>query len=768
MISDKGERVKVERSKVELGAVKAMTPEWFEYYDDSPKDGYLNVEEFMRFYRQRKRWQASPYLGGRSEISSVELVDNRLNDPPVGHLQKLGSHRPPKANGIREVDYALNPEDPAPLTPRDFWQNHVIPHVPVILRNVEKNSRAYKYWGDSSGPNGNYFMKNFGDVGLKLEPRKEDRGNNKAYEDMESFLREKSTKSSSSDDSDNNDSSIEEGEDDRDEAANHRTQISDFLTRGKGREAFAVSILPQKMAWDCGIPSALLCGSRRSNRDKEGTSRLIPHPFPHPKQHLLENVDSSESKNKENVDYLTHLFEANLWLAHGPTHSQLHYDKENIVMCLYQGAKDFVMIDTRKFFDKIGHAWVRGRRYRGENDLLNAGTDWVDVDVLKVDMKVNWFLQDVEYDGFRLNAGDCVYMPYSYLHQVSTNWKGPNTSNNGTSEELQIATSYMFLPESYYDEEVCDAKVMPILESEAVKKEWKGIVRNESSSVSSTVSLTQNSNTSSTSSTNSSTASASAQSNIINLNLKTPRPLHFPAAAYDILWYYSGKGVIPQGYPDPESIRELLETELKNVLHHKFTIRKNQKKKKKSKKSKKTKEFQLDFFELSEKDILKAMWVQTVEENPGSRMNEHSVSGNWRDAHKNTLLRQYAKEFKESIVKFYKNNPSSNESNIPKLTSLSQAISLELWLRYSVEADSEGGLPCDKGHDYDPRTSEEWQRMNNAVIDGYGRWADVNNTIRLAGNSDSECSSSTSIDSEGRTVTNSARRCSKEDSEIVE
>ena len=40
--------------------------------------------------------------------------------------------------------------------------------------------------------------------------------------------------------------------------------------------------------------------------------------------------------------------------------SQLHYDKENIVLCTVRGIKHFVLVETRKFYHDI--PWVRGGR----------------------------------------------------------------------------------------------------------------------------------------------------------------------------------------------------------------------------------------------------------------------------------------------------------------------------------------------------------------------------------------------------------------------
>jgi hypothetical protein len=97
---------------------------------------------------------------------------------------------------------------------------------------------------------------------------------------------------------------------------------------------------------------------------------MTDHPFPHPAKR----------------DWMTHIFEADLWMGHGRTRSQLHYDKENNMNCLYRGQKEWFLIDTREHYNDI--PWVRGGRFNGEDDLLNGGTDWVAIDPDAVDLKV--------------------------------------------------------------------------------------------------------------------------------------------------------------------------------------------------------------------------------------------------------------------------------------------------------------------------------------------------------------------------------------------
>ena len=60
------------------------------------------------------------------------------------------------------------------------------------------------------------------------------------------------------------------------------------------------------MAWDVNIPAAMQCGSRTKQLDPM-MKKLGPHPFPHEK----------------GLNWLTHIYEANLWLSQGRTRSQV-------------------------------------------------------------------------------------------------------------------------------------------------------------------------------------------------------------------------------------------------------------------------------------------------------------------------------------------------------------------------------------------------------------------------------------------------------------
>lgn len=121
--------------------------------------------------------------------------------------------------------------------------------------------------------------------------------------------------------------------------------------------------------------------------------------------------------------------------------------------------------------------WSRGRKFKAKDPLNNAWTDWVYLDPDRVDLIVQHKLRNMDYYELIQEAGDCIFIPYAMLHQVQK-----------LDDGMQVAASWMFLPESIYEEDVC--KQAPLNED-------------------------------------------------------------LPLAAMDTLFMYSGKGLIPQGYQDP-------------------------------------------------------------------------------------------------------------------------------------------------------------------------------------------------------------------------
>ena len=265
-----------EARRLGLGAVH------FAYYDTSPTNQILDYNEWMRCARELQQYAAADLAA----------------PAPPGHLQPLGLHGTSAPLG-EFVDVLEFKKETAPVHPRKFWHNQVEMHRPALLRGAAQFSPAASLWSED------YLLARFGDVAVKVEPAQEDRGSGLAYERLHMHVPE-----------------------------NGRMSLRELLELPAEASAYAVSILPQAMAWDIAVPPTVLCGGRHQRLPKRGSPKLgkshrVSHPYPRPE-----------------APWMTHLLENNLWVGRGRTRSQLHFDKENIVNCLFQGEKRWTLIDT--------------------------------------------------------------------------------------------------------------------------------------------------------------------------------------------------------------------------------------------------------------------------------------------------------------------------------------------------------------------------------------------------------------------------------------
>jgi hypothetical protein len=188
---------------------------WVDYYDYN-KNGALCINEFMPFVRELKQWHAAFKLG------KFEGPD------PPGHLQRLGSSLP----SATEIDI-ITADKYHSMKPKEFWEKYVHAHRPVLWRGVEVNSTAYREWNEE------HLDRKFGWIELKMEPKVESRGNRTAYIHTTEH--------------------------------HHRANLSYLMkAQGAGMNIYAVTALPQPMAWEVNIPKQV--------RDQYTQLRTPPHP----------------------------------------------------------------------------------------------------------------------------------------------------------------------------------------------------------------------------------------------------------------------------------------------------------------------------------------------------------------------------------------------------------------------------------------------------------------------------------------------------------
>jgi len=122
--------------------------------------------------------------------------------------------------------------------------------------------------------------------------------------------------------------------------------------------------------------------------------------------------------------YLDFLDTNNFWYGRGGSKSVIHYDDQDNFNCMISGKKRFVMMHPKykKYFEahpntnKNKFGWVDTQLDR---KAKGYGAFFGKVDVDKMDLikypgwtKVKWWYVDLE-------AGDCLYLPYQWYHQVT-------------------------------------------------------------------------------------------------------------------------------------------------------------------------------------------------------------------------------------------------------------------------------------------------------------------------------------------------------------
>jgi lysine-specific demethylase 8 len=138
--------------------------------------------------------------------------------------------------------------------------------------------------------------------------------------------------------------------------------FQEFLQRYKTEDIYLVNDLPEPMHKDWMIPRFLLCGG-----------------------------------------YMENIQEAYTWLSSGGTSSVLHVDQAENLHCVVDGYKTFIIIDPQ-YLDQIG----LDDKQRGH---YNIDVDRVDLEKYPGLVGVPWY-EAVVY------KGDCLYLPYLWLHQV--------------------------------------------------------------------------------------------------------------------------------------------------------------------------------------------------------------------------------------------------------------------------------------------------------------------------------------------------------------
>ncbi|XP_072036429.1 uncharacterized protein [Amphiura filiformis] len=148
------------------------------------------------------------------------------------------------------------------------------------------------------------------------------------------------------------------------------------------------------------------------------------------------------------------LVEIDIWMSGGDSHSILHKDAFNAINCLVNGTKYWKLIE-RKYEKWIYEAW--------EPDYEVGG--YSEINVEEVDMIKHPDIAKVPWSKFTIHAGDCLFLPSTYYHQVSS----------AGETNLAIAVLFAFQYREY-DDRGCnetEPAFIPLSEFDVVW-EWPG------------------------------------------------------------------------------------------------------------------------------------------------------------------------------------------------------------------------------------------------------------------------------------------------------
>lgn len=166
-----------------------------------------------------------------------------------------------------------------------------------------------------------------------------------------------------------------------------RMNFRDFLASYRTNELYVVSYVPEFLMSDLNLPQQLQC------------------------EHAVRALDKMV-----------------MWFSSGGTKSVIHTDDYENIICVIDGIKDFIMVNSTKYLDEA------------EALIDHPEGAYSSADVDKVDYTKFVGIENLEYYTAQLRKGDCLYIPLKWIHQVR-------------SFERNIAVNFWFNYEKLLEEE---------------------------------------------------------------------------------------------------------------------------------------------------------------------------------------------------------------------------------------------------------------------------------------------------------------------------
>ncbi|XP_013416768.1 tRNA wybutosine-synthesizing protein 5 [Lingula anatina] len=170
--------------------------------------------------------------------------------------------------------------------------------------------------------------------------------------------------------------------------------------------------LEMEMPPDLHVTVETMKKENRSQPVEQMHFKEFVHVYNHTNQYLVNSVPKIIAKDIilprplqcEEMIHEGFLTEAMMWYSSGGTSSVVHTDSVDNINCLYRGDKEFVFVDPHKYGELV--------------DLDHPEGAYSGIDVDRVDFDKYPGLREVEYYHVNLTAGDCLYIPYKWIHQV--------------------------------------------------------------------------------------------------------------------------------------------------------------------------------------------------------------------------------------------------------------------------------------------------------------------------------------------------------------
>jgi len=166
-----------------------------------------------------------------------------------------------------------------------------------------------------------------------------------------------------------------------------------FLRRYRSDDLYLRVILPEVMQPEAPMPNLINCGPFTANAS---------------------------------MGSLVQLVEPYLWISAGDTSSLLHAHPEHNLHCMIDGRMDFILIPQEQFKDMDIVDWQKKLALHTTFEHSGELFSKIDVDMVNayrydILQKINWYWSTVK-------AGDCIYIPAGYLHQMRSHGRSVSTS----------------------------------------------------------------------------------------------------------------------------------------------------------------------------------------------------------------------------------------------------------------------------------------------------------------------------------------------------